>query len=113
MLFIGVFEVFVFQKLEAPGNSSARRMGHNDIINKAQLRGNKGVCEIHLKPKKGIHFGKNDGTDLAKLAATLDEIGYHGWLVFEQGGGVEKGKIELSKENLKGVQKLASLRKKS
>lgn len=85
----------------------------NEDIHKA-LRsfGNEGVCEIHLKPKKGIHFGKNDGTDLTKLAATLDEIGYEGWLVFEQGGGVKKGETQLSKENLKGVKKLVSLRRK-
>ncbi|MEN8775002.1 MAG: sugar phosphate isomerase/epimerase family protein [Akkermansiaceae bacterium] len=85
----------------------------NEDINKAlKTLGGKQICEIHLKPKKGIHFGNNDSTDLEKLAKTLDEIGYGGWLVFEQGGGVEKGKTELSKENLKGVRKLAALREK-
>ncbi len=85
----------------------------NEDINKA-LRdfGSERTCEIHLKPKKGIYFGNDDGTDLKKLAKTLDDIGYDGWLVFEQGGGVKKGKSELSKENLKGVKKLVELRKK-
>lgn len=72
--------------------------------------GKEGICEVHLKPKNGVHFGKDDGTDLEKLAATLDEIGYEGWLVFEQGGGVKKGEAELSKENLIGVKKLVAMR---
>lgn len=85
----------------------------NEDIDKAlKAFGSERICEVHLKPKKGIHFGGNDGTNLKKLAGTLDEIGYDGWLVFEQGGGVEKGKTELSKENLKGVKKLVELRKK-
>ena len=65
-----------------------------------------------MKPKKGIYFGENDETNLKKLAGTLDEIGYDGWVVFEQGGGVEKGRAELSKENLNGVKKLVEFRKK-
>lgn len=84
----------------------------NEDIDKALTTlGGSRICEIHLKPKKGIHFGHDDGTDLTKLAATLDKIGYSGWLVFEQGGGVEKGKTALSKENLKGVKKLVEARK--
>lgn len=86
----------------------------NEDINKAikTLTGDR-ICEIHLKPKNGIHFGNKDGTDLRKLAGTLNEIGYKGWLVFEQGGGVKKGETGLSKENLKGVKKLVDLRKDS
>lgn len=86
---------------------------NEDIHEALRSFGNDRVCEIHLKPKKGIHFGKDDGTDLKKLAATLDEIGYDGWLVFEQGGGVKEGKTELSKENLKGIKKLVTLRKQA
>lgn len=84
----------------------------NEDIDKAlKTLGSERICEIHLKPKKGLLFGNNDGTNLKKLAGTLDEIGYKGWLVFEQGGGVKKGKTELSKENLKGVKKLVEARK--
>lgn len=81
-----------------------------DIDEALRAFGGEGICELHLKPKNGIYFGENDGTDLKKLAGTLDEIGYEGWLVFEQGGGVKKGETELSKKNLKGVKELVGLR---
>ena len=85
------------------------RQGEN--IHKALIAlGQNGICELHLKPKEGFYFGENDGTDLEKLAGTLDKTAYKGWLVFEQGGGVKKGDIELSKRNLEGVKRLKELR---
>ena len=85
--------------------------GGEDIFAALQKLGNDSLCEIHIKPEGNIHFGK-DKTDLPKLAATLDKIGYDKWLVFEARGGVSKGDTNLSEENLKGMKKLVSLRKK-
>ena len=85
--------------------------GGEDIFAALQKLGNDSLCEIHIKPEGNIHFGK-DKTDLPKLAATLDKIGYDKWLVFEARGGIEKGDTNLSEENLKGMKKLVSLRKK-
>lgn len=85
--------------------------GGEDINTALQKLGNDTICEIHLKPEGNIHFGKGK-TDLPKLAATLDQIGYDKWLVFEARGGVTKGDTKLSEENLKGMKKLVSLRKK-
>ena len=85
--------------------------GGEDIYAALQKLGNDTICEIHLKPEGNIHFGKGK-TDLPKLAATLDQIGYDKWLVFEARGGVTKGDTKLSEENLKGMKQLLSLRKK-
>ena len=85
--------------------------GGEDIHTALQKLGNAALCEIHLKPEGNIHFGKGK-TDLPKLAATLDQIGYDKWLVFEARGGITKGDTKLSEENLKGMKQLLSLRKK-
>jgi sugar phosphate isomerase/epimerase len=81
-----------------------------DIYATLKKLGNEAICEIHLKPEGNVHFGKGK-TDLAKLAATLDQIGYQKWLTFEARGGVINGDTKLSVENLKGMKKLTSLRK--
>ena len=82
-----------------------------DIYATLAKLGNDMICEIHLKPEGNIHFGKGK-TDLPKLAATLDQIGYDKWLTFEARGGIVNGDTKLAEENLKGIKKLVELRKK-
>ena len=82
-----------------------------DIDSALQKLGQDAICEIHLKPVGNIHFGKGK-TDLPKLAATLDQIGYDKWLTFEARGGVINGDTQLAEENLKGMKKLIALRNK-
>ena len=107
----------LFKRLHNPPNlkmyydTGNMMRGGEDIFTALQKLGNDTICEIHIKPEGNTHFGK-DKTDLPKLAATLDQIGYDKWLVFEARGGVKKGETALSEENLKGMKKLVSLRKK-
>ena len=87
------------------------RAGEN-IYAAIEEMGNDLICEIHIKPEGHIHFGK-DKTDLPRLAAVLDKIGYNKHLLFEARGGVKKGKAELAAKNRQGMAQLISLREKS
>jgi len=86
--------------------------GGENIIDALKTLSSSRICEIHLKPKDGFNFGSG-GTDLQKLAEVLDAIDYDKQLVFEQGGGVEKNSSVLAAENLRGINRLISLRKPS
>ncbi|MGJ8725162.1 MAG: sugar phosphate isomerase/epimerase family protein [Roseibacillus sp.] len=111
----------VLELFERLGNPKELRMYYDtgnmmrageDIYAAIEEMGNDLICEIHIKPEGNIHFGK-DKTDLPRLAATLDKIGYDKSFLFEARGGVKNGKAELAAENRKGMVELLSLRKKS
>lgn len=108
----------LFERLGNPKNflmyydtGNMMRSGE-DIYAAIEDMGNDLICEIHIKPEGHIHFGK-DKTDLPRLAAVLDKIGYDKSFLFEARGGVKKGKAGLAAENRKGMLKLLSLRRKS
>ena len=109
----------VLELFERLGNPKELRMYYDtgnmmrageDIYSAIETMGNDLICEIHLKPHGDIHFGKGK-TDLPRLAATLDEIGYNKHFLFEARGGIKKGKTNLASENRKGMVELLSLRK--
>lgn len=108
----------LFERLGNPKNflmyydtGNMMRAGEN-IYAAIEEMGNDLICEIHIKPEGHIHFGK-DKTDLPRLAAVLDKIGYNKHLLFEARGGVKKGKAELAAKNRQGMAQLISLREKS
>lgn len=109
----------VLELFERLGNPKELRMYYDtgnmmrageDIYAAIEEMGNDLICEIHIKPEGHIHFGK-DKTDLPRLAATLDKIGYDKRFLFEARGGVKNGQAGLASENRKGMLELLSLRK--
>ena len=75
-----------------------------DIYETIRKHAKRHFCEIHIKAAghKVIGQGK---TDLAKLAAALDDAGYDDWLVYEAN---RNGRDPIA--NLEGIEKIASLR---
>lgn len=58
-----------------------------DVPGELRLLGNDRICEVHLKDWNTPLLGSGDGTvDMRGVAAALDDIGYHKWLVLETSG---------------------------
>jgi len=55
-----------------------------DLIRELKTLGRNNICQIHCTNTDGVWLQNDTAIDMKKVKATLDEMGYAGWLVIER-----------------------------
>jgi len=55
-----------------------------DLIQELKTLGRDNICQIHCTNTDGVWLQNDPAIDMKKVKATLDEMGYSGWLVIER-----------------------------
>lgn len=63
--------------------SNALKNGR-DLYAELRTLGAERICQIHATDDDGVWLEKNTRLDLKQVKATLDEMGWRGWLVVER-----------------------------
>ncbi|MCF0040526.1 sugar phosphate isomerase/epimerase family protein [Dyadobacter fanqingshengii] len=61
-----------------------------DVSEELQILGKNRICQIHCTDKDGVWLEKNTRLDMKKVKATLDKMGWKGWLVIERSRDASK-----------------------
>ena len=88
------------------GNS--RNKGY-DIYKEIRYLGNEHICQFHAKDYGGELFGEGD-VDFERVREAIDDIGYRGWIVFEDTTWAPKEAVT-AKQEAKIRKNIAYLRK--
>lgn len=59
------------------------QQGRN-LVEELEILGAQRICQIHCTDEDGVRLEKNPRIDLPKVKATLDRMGWSGWLVIER-----------------------------
>ena len=57
---------------------------HRDLIKELRTLGKDRICQIHCTDQDGVWLQNDPKIDMQKVKATLDEMGWSGWLVIER-----------------------------
>ncbi|HLZ88831.1 MAG TPA: TIM barrel protein, partial [Puia sp.] len=57
---------------------------HRDLQKELQTLGKDNICQIHCTNTDGVWLQNDSAIDMRKVKATLDELGWRGWLVVER-----------------------------
>lgn len=55
-----------------------------DLCEELRILGKNRICQIHCTDKDGVWLENNTRLDMKKVKATLDKMGWKGWLVIER-----------------------------
>lgn len=55
-----------------------------DLLTELRILGKDRICQIHCTNEDGVWLENDPKVDLRKVKQTLDEMGWHGWLVLER-----------------------------
>lgn len=55
-----------------------------DVSEELRILGKNRICQIHCTDKDGVWLENNTRLDMKKVKATLDKMGWKGWLVIER-----------------------------
>jgi L-ribulose-5-phosphate 3-epimerase len=61
-----------------------------DLCEELKILGKKRICQIHCTDKDGVWLENNTRLDMKKVKATLDKMGWKGWLVIERSRDASK-----------------------
>jgi sugar phosphate isomerase/epimerase len=61
-----------------------------DLCEELKILGKKRICQIHCTDKDGVWLENNARLDMKKVKATLDKMGWKGWLVIERSRDASK-----------------------
>lgn len=65
-------------------NFSNALKNNRDLSAELRILGKKNICQIHCTDDDGVWLQNNPRIDLKKVKATLDDMGWSGWLVVER-----------------------------
>ena len=65
-------------------NFSNAWQNHRDVCAELKILGKNRIAQIHASNKDGVWLQNDPQVDLPKIKATLDEMGWSGWLVIER-----------------------------
>lgn len=65
-------------------NFSNAWQNHRDVCAELKILGKERIVQIHASNKDGVWLQNDPQVDLQKIKATLDEMGWSGWLVIER-----------------------------
>jgi sugar phosphate isomerase/epimerase len=65
-------------------NFSNAWQNHRDVCAELKILGKERIVQIHASNKDGVWLQNDSQVDLPKIKATLDEMGWSGWLVIER-----------------------------
>lgn len=57
---------------------------NRDLIHELRVLGKDRICQIHCTDQDGVWLQDDPKIDMPKVKATLDELGWSGWLVIER-----------------------------
>lgn len=82
-------EVELFEDVDSPAIQSYFNFANaleagRDVSEELRILGTDRICQIHCTDKDGVWLENNERLDLHKVKATLDEMGWSGWLVIER-----------------------------
>ncbi|MCE7041368.1 sugar phosphate isomerase/epimerase [Dyadobacter sp. CY312] len=69
--------------------SNPLEAGRN-LYKEMKILGKNRICQIHCTDKDGVWLEKNTRLDMKKVKATLDKMGWKGWLVIERSRDASK-----------------------
>lgn len=55
-----------------------------DLLKEIRILGKENICQIHCTDEDGVWLENNTRLNMPKVKATLDDIGWSGWLVIER-----------------------------
>lgn len=64
--------------------------GGRDLYEELRILGKDRICQIHATDTDGVWLEKNTRIDMDKVKATLDDLGWSGWLVIERSRDKDK-----------------------
>lgn len=84
-----VEELALLKKINSPSirsyfNFSNALQNGRDLNAKLRTLGKDYICQIHCTDQDGVWLQSDPKIDMAKVKATLDEMGWSGWLVIER-----------------------------
>lgn len=65
-------------------NFSNALKNNRDLSNELRILGKKNICQIHCTDDDGVWLENNPRIDMKQVKATLDDMGWSGWLVVER-----------------------------
>lgn len=65
-------------------NFSNALKNNRDLSAELRILGKKNICQIHCTDDDGVWLQNNPRIDMKKVKATLDDMGWSGWLVIER-----------------------------
>lgn len=65
-------------------NFSNALKNNRDLFSELRILGKKNICQIHCTDDDGVWLENNPRLDMKKVKATLDDMGWSGWLVVER-----------------------------
>lgn len=65
-------------------NFSNALKNNRDLSTELRILGKKNICQIHCTDDDGVWLENNPRIDMKKVKATLDDMGWSGWLVIER-----------------------------
>ena len=82
-------EVRLLDEIGSPGvksyfNFANAVEGHRDISAELRTLGKDRICQIHCTNTDGVWLQNDSAIDMRKVRATLDDLGWSGWLVVER-----------------------------
>jgi len=87
-------EVKLLDEIGSPGirsyfNFANAVEGHRDISEELRTLGKTRICQIHCTNTDGVWLQNDTAIDMRKVRATLDSLGWSGWLVVERSRDVK------------------------
>ncbi|MGV3706442.1 MAG: sugar phosphate isomerase/epimerase family protein [Arcticibacter sp.] len=65
-------------------NFSNALKNNRDLYEELRILGRKNICQIHCTDDDGVWLQNNPRIDMKRVKATLDDMGWRGWLVIER-----------------------------
>lgn len=65
-------------------NFSNALKNNRDLNEELRILGRKNICQIHCTDDDGVWLQNNPRIDMKRVKATLDDMGWRGWLVIER-----------------------------
>jgi len=65
-------------------NFSNALKNNRDLSSELRILGKKNICQIHCTDDDGVWLENNPRIDMKQIKATLDDMGWSGWLVVER-----------------------------
>jgi sugar phosphate isomerase/epimerase len=65
-------------------NFASALQARRDLYSELRTLGKERICQIHCTDQDGVLLRDNKRLDMKKVKATLDDIGWSGWLVIER-----------------------------
>src|SRR5690606_22259157 len=65
-------------------NFSNALKNNRDLSTELRILGKKNICQIHCTDDDGVWLENNPRIDMKQVKATLDDMGWSGWLVVER-----------------------------